>query len=263
MSARIAVLAGRGKTGRAVASALADRGADPVQVGRWAPEALADRLLGCDAAYVVAPNLHPDEPRYAADVVLAARRAGVPRLVLHSVASPYAPGMPHHVGKAQAEDVVRRGGLSWTVLQPCAYVQNLLPGLHEDPPGVVVPYDVDRPFGLVDLADVAEAAARVLLEPDAGHEGATYELAGPRLVSVRDVAREASEVLGREVPCRRVDPAGTAERAPGLDSRQRDWLRRMFEYYDAHGFPAGPRPLADLLGREAHGIGEVLRRELG
>ncbi len=218
-------------------------------------------LAGVDAVYVIAPNFHPDEPSYVGDVVTAARAAGVGRVGYHSVASPYVPAMPHHHAKARAEDVIRRSGLAWTILQPCAYVQNLLPGLRADPPAVRLPYDLDLPHALVDLDDVAECAARVLVEE--GHVGATYELGGP-LVTVRSVAASASEVLGRVVVAERLDPAAW-ERGPGaaLENRERAGLRAMFDYYDAHGFPAGSRVTGLLLGRPARTVVEVLRRELG
>lgn len=254
----VAVLGARGKTGRAVAEALAGRGVEARGLGRQDMADLQARLTGCSAAYVVAPNLHPDEPAYVAEVLAAARTAGVERVVYHSVASPYAPAMPHHVGKAVAEDLVRRCGLEWTVLQPCAYVQNFVPSLRSGDPRLVVPYDADARFGLVDLADVAEAAARVLLEP--GHAGATFELAGPDLVSVRDVARAAAEVLRGPVPVERV-ALGTWT-APGLEARETAWLRAMFAYYDLHGLPAGPGPLTWLLGRGPSPLAVTLGREL-
>jgi NAD(P)H dehydrogenase (quinone) len=180
---------------------------------------------------MIAPNLHPDEPAYVSDVVAAAREAGVDRVVYHSVASPYVPAMPHHLGKARAEDVVRRSGLAWTILQPGAYLQNL------DLAGPVrVPYDVHAVFGFADLADVAEAAATVLLED--GHEGATYELASR-------VATVAGLAAGAGVSAERVDD-WTGD---GLDDRERDWLLAMFAYYDRHGLPVGTLPLRALLGR--------------
>src|SRR5688500_14648236 len=123
--ARVAVLGGHGKTGRAVCSALAARGVDARPLGRADWPDLAAAMAGCEAAYVIAPNLHPDEPSYVASVLSALVSAGVGRVVYHSVASPYAPAMPHHVGKAVSEDLVRRSGLDWTVLQPGAYLQNL------------------------------------------------------------------------------------------------------------------------------------------
>ncbi len=257
----VAVLGGRGKTGRVVARALTTRGARPRPVGR---ELFADpvvTLAGTAAVYVVAPNMYADEPDYVAAVLDAASHAGVGRAVYHSVAAPYAPGMPHHLGKAQAEDLLRRGDLPWTILQPCAYVQNFVPALQAHPPALRVPYDLDRPFGLVDLEDVAEAAARVLL--DDGHAGATYELGGPRLVSVRDVAAAATDVLGSDVPVEAVSPEEWAA-GPGahLGAREREWLLAMFAYYDRHGLPAGSLPLRCLLGREPHDVRTVLEREL-
>lgn len=263
---RVAVLAGGGKTGRAVLRALEAAEVTAYPVGRPGPQGLTahltDRLAGCDAVYLVAPNLHPDEPGHVGAVLQAAVDAGVGRVVYHSVAAPYAPDMPHHLGKAQAEDVVRRSGLAWTLLQPCAYVQNFVPALRGPEPVLEVAYDPDRRFGLVDLDDVAQAAAKVLTEP-ARHEGATYELGGPALVSVPDVAAAASAVLGTPVPVRRVSPeAWDSGPGSGLDPRERAWLQAMFAYYDRHGLPAGPLPLQALLGREPTSLAHTLAREL-
>lgn len=219
----IAVLGGHGKTGRAVRAALDARGVSSVAVGRAEWPALAEAIRGCEAAYVIAPNLHPDEPAYVAEALGALRSAGVGRVVYHSVASPYAPEMPHHLGKAVSEDLVRRSGLVWTILQPGAYLQNL------DLSGpVTVPYDVDAVFGFADLVDVAEAAAIVLL--DDGHVGATYELAS-RVATVAELAAEAGV---------------SAERS---DERPDGWLGAMFAYYDRYGLPVGTRTLDALLGR--------------
>ncbi|HSE07517.1 MAG TPA: NmrA family NAD(P)-binding protein [Nocardioidaceae bacterium] len=259
--AEVAVLGGRGKTGRAVVSALADRGARPRTIGREIVHDPVAALAGTSAVYVIAPNLYADEPDYVSAVLTAARQAGVERVVYHSVAAPYAPSMPHHLGKAEAEDVVRRSGTSWTILQPCAYVQNFVPALRAQRPVLRVPYDSSRLFGLVDLADVASAAAATLL--DDGHVGATYELGGPALVSVRDVASAASAVLRVDVP---VEGIGREEWArtqgAGLGERERAWLTAMFAYYDRHGLPAGSLPLRGLLGREPNDLPTTLARDL-
>jgi uncharacterized protein YbjT (DUF2867 family) len=197
---------------------------------------LEQALAGCAAAYVVAPNLHPDEPAYVERVLAAARAAGVARIGYHSVASPYVPAMPHHLGKAVAEDVVRRSGLEWTILQPGPYLQNF-----DLSRTVRIAYRADAPFGFADLDEVAEAAAVVLTQD--GHEGATYELASRR-ATVSELATEAG--VGVEV----VTPAEwAATDGAGLDPRVRDWLLAMFAYYDVHGLPVGTLPLRMLLGR--------------
>ncbi len=218
----IAIVGGHGKTGRAVGAALAARGVETRPLGRADWPALADAVAGCEAAYLIAPNLHPDEPAYVAEALAALTQAGVPRVVYHSVASPYVPEMPHHVGKAVSEDVVRRSGLAWTILQPGAYLQNL------DLTGPVsVPYDVHAVFGFADLTEVAEVAAVVLLED--GHVGATYELAS-RVATVAELAAEAG-----------VSAERTEERPDG-------WLGAMFAYYDRYGLPVGTRTMTALLG---------------
>ncbi|MDH2416465.1 NAD(P)H-binding protein [Nocardioides sp. CER19] len=220
----MAVVGGNGKTGRAVRGALAGRGVTSVSIGRAEWPHLVDALAGCAAAYLIAPNMHPDEPSYVSEALEAMRRAGVPRVVYHSVAAPYVPSMPHHLGKARSEDLVRRSGLTWTILQPGAYLQNL--DLSAD---LAVPYDVDAVFGFADLADVGEAAAVVLTHE--GHLGATYELAS-RVATPAELAAEA----GRRAT--RVDA-----------SVEHPWLEAMFDYYDRHGLPVGTRTLDMLLGR--------------
>lgn len=257
----VAVIGASGKTGRAISAALTQRGCAVVSVGRAAWPRLPEVLAGCDAVSVVAPNLHPDEPAFVGEVLAAAEVAGVERVVYHSVAAPYAPSMPHHLGKARAEDAVRRSASAWTILQPCAYVQNFLPALRSGAATLAVPYDVRRRFGLVDLADIAEATATVLLGE--GHIGATYELGGPVPASVADVAAAASGVLGRRVTAVRIDPeAWATSEGAALDPRERTWLTAMFRYYDEHGLPAGGRVLRDLLGAPATSLSHTLRREL-
>ena len=237
MNTRVAVIGGTGKTGRAVSAALSARGVEAVPLGRAAWIDLAGALAGCDAAYVIAPNMHPDEAAYVEQVTGAALRVGVSRVVLNSVASPYVPAMPHHLGKARAEDVVRRSGLTWSILQPGAYVQNFAPGQT-----IRLPYRADAPFGFAHLDDVGEVAARVLLED--GHEGATYELASFR-ATVGDLARALGSTVEPVRP--RVWAASDGKE---LDPRVRDWLLAMFAYYDRHGLPVGTLPMRVLLGRQ-------------
>jgi NAD(P)H dehydrogenase (quinone) len=287
--APVAVLGASDKTGRAVTAALLGRGVNvrglvrrpgrlgdaPGAVptsGAGVREAVVDldtgeglpaAFDGCAAAYLMAPNVHPDEPGLIRRALTAARDAGVERVVLHSVLHPYASALPHHMGKAVAEELVRGSGISWAVLQPCAYAQNLTAGLTAalDAGRLRVPYRVDAPFTLVDLDDVAEVAATVLTEP--GHEAASYELCGPDAVTVADVAAQASRVTGRELVAERTDPdSWLAGPGASLEPYARHALHAMFVAYDAGGLLGGRRVLPWLLGRPSTPTSVVVERAL-
>jgi uncharacterized protein YbjT (DUF2867 family) len=113
-----------------------------------------------------------------------------------------------------------------------------------------VPYSPETRLSLVDLEDVALAAAQVLTEP--GHTGATIELVGTPGTSVSDMAETLSTELGRRVTIE-VVPLEAWERnarASGLGEYQVSALTRMFVYYQEHGLTGNPQALARLLGRE-------------
>jgi uncharacterized protein YbjT (DUF2867 family) len=141
--------------------------------------------------------------------------------------------------------------LVFTILQPAAYMQNVLGGWK----GIVeqgaytVPYSVETRLGMVDLEDVAQAAALALSE--SGHEGAIYELCGPEALSQTEVAAALERALGRPVRAERIALADWAARARagGLGEYQVETLLKMFDYYDRYGFWGNPRVLTGLLGR--------------
>lgn len=245
----IAVVGAGGKTGRAVVAALEARGEQPLSLvrrptggGRERPVDLLDAasvragLQGVSALYHLAPNVHPAEEVIGRTVVDAAVEAGVGRLVFHSVLHPQVSAMPHHWAKLRVEEMVLESGLDATILQPAAYAQNLVvtDGVLE------VPYDLDARFSLVDLSDVAEVAATVLTCP--GHAHATYELAGPRAVTVREVARWLGAGAVRVAAPEWLAGRGLGEYAAAA-------LTAMFDHYDRHGLVGNPRVLAVLLGR--------------
>ena len=88
-------------------------------------------LAGAEALYLIWPNFDPHETAGATALLDAARRAGVPRVVYHSVLRPQARAMPHHAAKDRVEEALDASGLRWRVLQPCAYADNLAAGLAE------------------------------------------------------------------------------------------------------------------------------------
>ncbi len=268
----ILVTGAAGKTGRAVIRALVARGeavralvrrpeqmqsveemgAQQVVVGDMRLQAPMDRAAqGTRAIYHICPNVHPEEVSIGQTAIAAARSAGVEHFVYHSVMHPQVEAMPHHWLKMRVEEQLFQSGLSYTILQPAAYMQNVLAhwGRILEQGVYSVPYAMKTRLGMVDLEDVAEAAAIVLTEP--GHGGATYELAGSEALTQTEIAAILSQQLGRPVRAEAV-PLETWERQ-ARESRLGDYqvetLVKMFHYYERHGFWGNPRVLGWLLGR--------------
>ena len=274
----VVVMGASGKTGRAVVGALMRRGVavraavragreasapsgtTPVVVDLTTGAGLEAALTDVHAAYHLAPNVHPDEVGMAARVAGAATATGLARLVFHSVLHPHDARMPHHVRKAEAEALLRAVlGERLTVRRPAAYHQNLLA---QAGAGLLrVPYSLDAPFTNIDLADVGDVAADAL----AGrHPGATLDLAGPELLTTRQMAEQAGLALGREVRAEQ-QPLEEWLFGPGaaLSAQARHDLVAMFTAYDDDGLVGDVAGLPALLARRPTTWGEAVRRLAG
>jgi uncharacterized protein YbjT (DUF2867 family) len=219
-------------------------------------------MSGIVAVYHICPNASPDEVPIGTAVLSAAARAPVERLVFHSVLHPQTERMPHHWRKLRVEESILESGVPFTILQPTAYMQNLLAQWDRitGEGTYVVPYSTSSRISLVDLDDVAEVAARVLTET--GHLGATYELCGPDTLDQQEVAKTISSVLGKDVRAKRQsleDWRGEARNA-GLDDERAETLAAMFRYYDEFGLTGSPRVLTWLLGRTPTDLRAFLER---
>ena len=279
----ILVTGAAGKTGRAVVEALAKKGAGVRAMVRRGEHFTALKALGATecviagfedqsvlrraadgvrAIYHICPNVSREEVAFARGVAAAAQAQGVKRFVYHSVLHPQIEAMPHHWQKMRTEEMLFGLGLDLTILQPTAYMQNILSAL----PGILaegvfhVPYPVMARLSLVDLQDVAEAAA-VVLTAD-GHGGATYELAGSEPLSQTEVAAVIGASL--KIPVRAeaesVESWQVRARAGGMGEYECATLAAMFRYYAAHGLIGNSHVLAALLGRKPNDLAGFLRR---
>jgi uncharacterized protein YbjT (DUF2867 family) len=261
-----------GKTGKAIIKALVARGA-PVRAfvrstAREAtlkalgvretvtgemddPHALTRATDGVQAIYHICPNVSPHEVSFAKALVDSATRSGVSRLVYHSVLHPQIEAMPHHWNKLRVEEILFSSPLDVTILQPTAYMQNSLAerdsivrfGIYR------VPYPIETRLSLVDLDDVAEAAATVLTH--AGHSSATYELVGTSPLSQIEVAATFAQALRKPVRAE-AEPLDAWDRrahAAGMDDYSRDTLTKMFLAYARDGLKGNSNVLGWLLGR--------------
>jgi len=282
----ILVTGAAGKTGKAVISALAAKGALVRALARraeYAPalkalgaaevkvggfddaRALAEAAAGAQAIYHICPNVSRDEVAYARAVVAAAQAQGVKRFVYHSVLHPQIEAMPHHWAKMRVEEMLFAASFDVTILQPTAYMQNILAGWRSIvTEGVFrVPYPVETRLSLVDLDDVAEAAALVLITD--GHAGATYELVGTQPLSQNEVAAVIGVALKRIVRAEAESVEQWEARASGagIGEDERATLVAMFRYYAAHGLIGNSNTLRWLLGRTPNDLAAFVDRIAG
>lgn len=280
----ILVTGAAGKTGRYVIRELSDHGArvralvrrrEQIQLveecgavevlhGDLLERGTMDQaVLGVRAVFHIPPNVHPDEVAIGQMVIAAAQCADVEHVVYHSVLHPHVEAMPHHWQKMRVEEQLFASGLAFTILQPAAYMQNILAQwdtLIRDG-SFRVPYPIETRLSLVDLKDVAEVARLVISED--GHAGAMYELVGTTPMSQIEVAQTLSDVLEREVIAEStsVDDWQQGAREAGLGSYAIETLTQMFLYYGQHDFVGSPQILSRLLERRPTTLVEVIARE--
>lgn len=257
------VLGARGKTGRRVAAALEAAGV-PVRRGSrtasqpfsWDdPSGWPALLDGTGAVYIVyAPDLAV--PGAAQTVGAFARVAAADpdrRVVLLS-----GRGEPE---AQRAEEAVLAAQPRATIIRSSWFAQNFSEDFLADDvlrSEIVLPAgDVAEPF--IDTRDIAEIAVQALTGNR--HEGQTYEVTGPRLLTFDDAAAELSAATGRAVRYVPVtlDDYLAGARAQGLP----DDLVGAFEHLFAEVLDGRNASLADgvqrALGRPPRDFADFAR----
>lgn len=173
--------------------------------------------------------------------------AGVKRVVYMSVHNlDQAMHLPHFGSKYPIEAVLKVSGIPFTLLRPNNFFQNdylfreaiVDHGVYPQPIG-------DIGLSRVDVRDIAEAAAITLTTP--GHDGRTYNLVGPDVLTGKTTAEAWSRALGKKVSYGGND----------LDSWERQALRQlppwlafdfrlMYSFFQNQGFKAEQSDIEQL-----------------
>lgn len=157
------------------------------------PETLTPAMQGVERLYLVTA-----QKQQVINLVEAAARAGVQYMVKQSTIEAgrsLGPGMWHR----EQEKLIESSGLSWTFLRPTMMMVNTIEwwaSTIRSQGSVYFPGGKGR-VSPVDPMDIAAVACTVLTQ--AGHEGKVYELTGPEVLTIRDMVRILSRVLGRPI----------------------------------------------------------------
>ncbi|MFG2331004.1 NAD(P)H-binding protein [Streptomyces sp. NPDC048604] len=145
---------------------------------------------------------------------------GIERVVLLSGRGVDVPGYSGEANVAGAthmdgESAVRDSGVAWTILRPAWFAQNFSEGVFLD---AVLAGELRLPAGdgavsFVDADDIAAVAVAALTED--GHDGQTYELSGPRALTIAQAVAEISEATGRDIRYVPLSPAAFAAELTG------------------------------------------------
>ncbi|WP_066362077.1 NmrA family NAD(P)-binding protein [Herbidospora mongoliensis] len=172
-------------------------GAETVQASYEDPAAFAAALDGAGVLMLISATEHPDRVALHTAAVDAAVAAGVPRIVYTSFlgAGPectFTFGQDHWHTERHIEET----GVGFTFLRDSLYLDFLADMVGDD--GVIRGPAGDGRFAPVARDDVAAVAATILQDPHA-HESATYDLTGPDLLTMTEVASVLSSVRGSQV----------------------------------------------------------------
>jgi NAD(P)H dehydrogenase (quinone) len=235
------------------AAPFSDEGVKEIVIGDMKiPDTWKAAVEGVSTLYHICPNMSPDEIAIGEKAILAAKNAGVHHFIYHSVLHPQVEEMAHHWNKLRVEELLFKSGLGFTILQPAAYMQNVLAQKTKIlEKGVYpVPYAAHTRLGMVDLEDVAEVAARILTEP--GHAGAIYELAGGQVLDQNEIALIIGLQLNKTIKVEEISREIWKQRSisGGLSAFAVETLVKMFNYYEESGFYGNPRVLEMLLKRK-------------
>lgn len=227
------------------------------------PASLDAALEGIHTLLLVSSSEIGQRKAQHRNVIEAARRAGVGRLVytslLHADRSPISLAAEH----VDTEEALKASGLAYTILRNGWYTENYTSSVAGAlAGGAFIGSAGDGRISAATRADFADAAAAVLT--GSGHEGRTYELAGDTSFSLADLAAEISRQTGRALPYVNLPEAEYAATLAGFGLPE--FLAKGLAAWDVDAsrgalFDEG-RELSRLIGRPTTSLAEAVAAAL-
>jgi uncharacterized protein YbjT (DUF2867 family) len=234
----------------AVAATKAPPGTETAIADFAKKDTLVAALRNVDSVYLACSPI-PELVELESNMIDACVTAGVKYVVLNSAmgAGGYDKSFPSWHRKV--EDKLKSTPLSYTILRPNSFHQNIVaffaPSIRTQ--GVFYSSMDAARVSFLDVRDIAVVAARVLAESE--HAGKTYELNGPEALSYAEVAEKISKHVGRKVQY--ADIPIEAQRNAMLEQGMPQWqvtaLLELQEYYTGGKGGSVDGLLQQLLGR--------------
>lgn len=154
-------------------------------------------LEGCDMLFLLRPPQISDTEKYFKPLIEMAKETGIKHIVFISVQGvEKSTIIPHN----KIEKLIVESKINYTFLRPAYFMQNFLGSLHND---LVTQNKIFLPAGnakftLIDVRDVGEVAATILINPTK-HLNKAYELTANEALNFPQMAEQLSKGLGTPI----------------------------------------------------------------
>ncbi len=180
------------------ASRLSDMGVELIKGDFEDTPALEKATENIDGVLAItAPG--PQAVDQGRNILNAAKKNGNPYYVRIS-AIKAAPDAPQNNGRLhyQSDQDLMASGLPYTILRPHYFMQNMFMSVDTIKENGNMYYGMgDGKLGMVDVRDIADSAARILIDGD--HEGKIYTPTGPSAITFQEIADYIGSQLGKPV----------------------------------------------------------------
>ncbi len=246
----------------AKAADFRERGVRVVQGDFADPASLKGAFDGAEQVLIVSGNTLGEEGvRQHGNAIQAAKDAGAKRILYtsHQGASPSSAFVPARDSHARTEALLKASGVPYVSLRNGFYAESALYQLTGIKQTGKISLPEDGPVSWTARADLAQAAVAALTEP-ALFDGITPPLTSAQALDFADVARIASEILGRDIARETVsdDDYRASLISHGLPETMADLFLTLYIAARAGEFAVVDPTLERLLGRKPTSMREIL-----
>jgi uncharacterized protein YbjT (DUF2867 family) len=205
-------------------------------------------MKGVEAVFLISFE-HPEQLALQANVIEAARRAGV-RMIARLSASSADPESPDPLirNHGKGDEQLAQSGLGHVLIRPQWFNQNFLTYC---PGGVIRLPAGEARLPFVDVRDIAAVAVKALTEP--GHNGRAYVLTGPEALSHAEVAAILPAATGKHFVYEDVAPETYRRQLieEGASAYYADLILNLFARMRQRGTAEVHDDIRKVLGRPA------------
>jgi len=235
-----------------------------VIVGSFREDGVLDTVMHDVKSVCYIPARHiEDELEIGKAIIDAAKAANLDHFLFCSAFQPQLQGLDHHWKKLLLEEYIIDSDLRATIVQPSMFMQNI----RVEWPTIIEhgeyrrPYSTESLMNIIDVDDLGEAMAKIMNERTL--QGATYQFSGDGPISHSEMAKQISDVIGKQVKAIKIDIEDWKKWAVG-----RGWTeyginnyQNMCQHYDEHGYKyANKVTLTAILGREPLNYSEFIEK---